>query len=215
MFARATRGSVPADKLDDAIARFQSRVLPSFATQPGYLGGVLLADRGTGAVRAITYWQDEAALNASEAMAAASRAEAAQTSGGRVEEPEPYEVVLHERVVAPRPNVFVRINDVRGSIEHIEDVLAFSREQVLPALRSQRGWLAMQAMVNRQNGRSLLITVWDSAADREGSEAAIRLLREQGGATAGASTVDVSLYECVVLDLKPAAFPVGAASTPA
>jgi hypothetical protein len=54
------------------------------------------------------------------------------------------------------------------------------------------------------------MSVWDSPANREGSDAAVRLLREQGGATAGASTIEVALYEAAVVELDPAAFPVGA-----
>jgi hypothetical protein len=40
----------------------------------------------------------------------------------------------------------------------------------------------------------------------------IRLLREQGGMTAGASSVEVSPYEAAVVELTAAAFPVGASA---
>jgi hypothetical protein len=209
MFARVTRATGPADKLDELIARFQSTLLPSIATQRGYLGGVLLVDRRSGAGRSLTFWQDESSMRDSEHMATEARAQVAQL-GEQVEEPERYELVLQERLVSPRANVFVRVNDVRGSVERIDDVLELTRQQVLPTLKSQRGWLSVLVMVNRQNGRSLLMTVWDSAANRDASEAAVRLLREQSGATAGASTVDVSLYEAAVVELDAAAFPVGA-----
>jgi heme-degrading monooxygenase HmoA len=212
MFVRVSRGSLPADRIDQGIANFQQTTLPSLATQPGFLGGLVMVDRSTGAVRAMSYWEDEAAMRGSEAMAAETRAQAAQEIGAQVSEPERYELVVSERVVAPHPNVFVRVNDVHGSIEHIDDLLDFARQQVLAALKTQHGWLALQLMVNRQNGRSLLMSVWDSAASREGSEAAIRLLREQGGMTAGASSVDVSLYEAAVVELDAAAFPVGASA---
>jgi heme-degrading monooxygenase HmoA len=210
MFARVTRATVPPDKLDEGIATFRTTVLPSMATRPGYLGGLLLVDRQSGAARSVTYWEDEAALRASDAMAAEGRATVTQASGAQVGEPESYELVVQERVVTPRANVFVRANDIQGSIERIDDVLEFARQQVLPSVKSQRGWLSMLLMVNRQNGRSLLMSVWDSAANREASEAAVRAMREQGGATAGASTVEVSLYEAAVVELNAAAFPVGA-----
>jgi heme-degrading monooxygenase HmoA len=209
MFARVIRASMAADKLEQAIATYQQTILPSFATQRGFLGGILLVDRPTGAVRALSYWEDEGAMRDSEAMAAEGRARAAQESGAHMEEPERYELVVSERIAAPHASVFVRVNDVRGSIERIDDVVEFARQQVLPSVKTQPGWLAMQAMVNRENGRSLVITVWDSAANREASEAAIRLLREQGGATAGAGSVEVSLCEAAVVEVNPAAFPVG------
>jgi len=208
MFARMTRATGPADKLDELIARYQKTLLPSIATRPGYLGGLLLVDRRMGSGRSFTYWQDETSMRESEQMATEARAQVAQL-GEQVEEPERYELVLQERVAAPHPNVFVRVNEMRGSVERIDDVLEFARQQALPSMRTQRGWLAMIVMVNRQNGRSLLMSVWDSAENREASDAAIRLLREQGGATAGAGAVDVSLYEAAVVELNAAAFPVG------
>jgi heme-degrading monooxygenase HmoA len=212
MFVRVTRASGPADKLDEVIATYRNTLVPSIATRSGYLGALLLVDRRTGAGRSLTYWQDEASLQGSEDMATEARAQVARL-GEQVGEPERYEVVFQERIVSPHANVFVRLNDVHGSIERIDDVLEFARQQVLPALKSQPGWLSMVVMVNRQNGHSVLMSVWDSAANREASDAALRLLREQGGSTAGASTVEVSQYEAVVVEVNPAAFPVGASQT--
>src|SRR5205823_6476587 len=114
----------------------------------------LLVDRPTGAALSLTYWQDEASLRGSEEMATAARAQVMQR-GAQVAEVERYELVTHERIGAPHANVFVRINDVHGSVERVDDAIDFSRQQVLPALKRERGWQGMQVLVNRQNGRSL------------------------------------------------------------
>jgi heme-degrading monooxygenase HmoA len=210
MFARVTRASGPPDKLDELIARYQKTLLPSIATRPGYLGGVLMVDRGSGAGRSMTFWQDESSMLGSEQMATEARAQVAQL-GEQVEEPERYELVLQERVIAPVAGVFVRANDIRGSVERIDEMVEFARQQALPATKTQRGWRSMLVLVNRQNGRGLLLSIWDSAANREASEAAMRVLREQAGSMAGAGSIEVSLYEAVVVELNdPAAFPVGA-----
>jgi heme-degrading monooxygenase HmoA len=207
MFARVTRATIPADKLEQGVAMYQQTILPSLATQHGFLGGLLLVDRSSGAGRTITFWSDEAALRDSERISAEARARASHESGAQIREPETYEVVFHERVAPPGPRGFVRINEAQGSIEHIDDLIDFGRTQVLQALRSQPGWMAMQLMTNRQNGRSLIMSVWDSAASREGSDSALRVLREQGAMTMGASSVEVSLYEAVVVQVDRAAFP--------
>jgi heme-degrading monooxygenase HmoA len=207
MFARVTRGTSPVDKLDDSIALYQKTLLPSVATRRGFLGAVLLVDRSTGASRSMTFWQDEAAMRESEDMAAEARARMAQQQGARIGEPERYELLVHERVISPRPNVFVRVNDIQGSGDRVEEAVRLAREQILPMLRQQRGWLAMQLMVNRQNGRSIIMSVWDSAANREASEAAVRQQREQFRASLG--SIEVSLYDAAVVQFDPAAFPVG------
>ena len=214
MFARVTRATIPADKLDQGVATYQQTILPSLASQAGFLGGILLIDRNSGSGRTISFWNDEAALRDSDAISAEIRARASRESGAQIREPETYEVVFHERLAPPRPNVFVRINEAHGSIEHTDDLVDFGRTQVLQALKAQPGWLAMQLMTNRENGRSLIMSVWDSAASREGSDTALRVLREQGAMTMGASSVEVSLYEAVVVQVDQAAFPVGE-TTPA
>jgi heme-degrading monooxygenase HmoA len=207
MFARVTRATIPTDKLDQGVATYQQTILPSLASQHGFRGGLLLVDRSSGTGRTITFWEDETALRDSEAIAAEARSRATRESGAHIREPETYEVAFHVRVAPPRPNVFVRINEANGSIEHVDDLLEFGRTQVLQALKSQPGWLAMQLMTNRQNGRSLIMSVWDSAASREGSDTAMRVLRDQGAMTMGASSVEVSLYEAVVVQVDQATFP--------
>jgi heme-degrading monooxygenase HmoA len=209
MFARVTRATIPSDKLDQGIARYEQTILPSLAAQRGFRGGLLLVDRSSGTGRTITFWEDEGALRDSEAASAQARAQATRESGAQIGEPDTYEVVFHERVAPPGPHGFVRINEAHGSIEHIDDLIEFGRTQVRQALRSQPGWMAMQLMTNRQNGRSLIMSVWDSAASREGSDSALRVLREQGAMTMGASSVDVSLYEAVVVQVDQSTFPVG------
>jgi heme-degrading monooxygenase HmoA len=210
MFARVTRATIPSDKLDQGIARYEQTILPSLAAQRGFRGGLLLVDRSSATGRTITFWEDEGALRDSEAASAAARAQATRESSAHIGEPDIYEVAFHHRVAPPAPNVFVRINEAHGSIERIDDLLEFGRTQVLQALRSQPGWLAMQLMTNRQNGRSLIMSVWDSAASRDGSDAALRVLREQGAMTMGAASVEVSQYEAVVVRVDQAAFPAGA-----
>jgi heme-degrading monooxygenase HmoA len=207
MFARVTRATLPSDKLDQGIAMYRETILPSLASQPGFRGGLLLVDRGSGTGRTITFYADEAALRDSEAMSAEARAQARRDAGAHIREPETYEVVFHHRIAPLRPNAFVRINEAQGSIEHIDDLLEFARTQVFQALQSQPGWLAMQLMTNRQTGRSLIMSVWDSEASRDGSDSALRVLREQGAMTMGAASVEVSVYEAVVVQVDESSFP--------
>ena len=95
MHARVTTISGAPDDVDSGIANFEANVLP-FAQQQGE-GAILLVDRQSGKAIAITLWENEEALNASDAAANALRADAASQMGAS-ETPtvERYEVAIFE-----------------------------------------------------------------------------------------------------------------------
>lgn len=79
MHARVTSLSGSPADVDAGTANFRENVVP-FARDKGN-GAILLVDRATGKAVAITLWEDEQALNASDERANALRADAAQQNG--------------------------------------------------------------------------------------------------------------------------------------
>ena len=80
MYARVTSlGGSPAD-VDAGVANFRENVVP-FTREQGGKGAILLVDRESGSAVAITLWEDEAAMSASEERANALRAQAAGEMG--------------------------------------------------------------------------------------------------------------------------------------
>jgi hypothetical protein len=95
MFARITRyeGGSP-DTIDQELER-KKHVLPTEPGQTeGMTGAIFCADRGSGTILAISLWEDEEALRASEGMAAVVRAEV--TAAGETASVEHYEVAFFE-----------------------------------------------------------------------------------------------------------------------
>lgn len=96
MHARVTSLSGSPADVEDGVANFRENVVP-FTREPGGKGALLLVDRQTGAAIAITLWEDEAALRASEERANALRAQAAGEMGAsRPPTVERYEVAVFE-----------------------------------------------------------------------------------------------------------------------
>jgi hypothetical protein len=96
MHARVTSLSGSPDDVDGGVASFREKVVP-FTQEQGGKGAILLVDRQTGSAIAITLWEDEQALRASEERADALRAEAAADMGAS-DQPtvERYEVAVFE-----------------------------------------------------------------------------------------------------------------------
>ncbi len=207
MFARITWSKISTQRIDAVTSNYREKILPSLRTQAGFLGGVVLVDRTNGEGVAASYWQTAEAMSASEEMSTAGRAEAIRTAGGDMEivEVDRFEIIQQDRSAPVQVGTFVRSNDLRGSIAQIDATVAFMRDKAIPVLKAQPGYRALLTMVNRETGRLLVTSVWNTAADREASDAAIRALRQQVGEIAQAQNIRVSLYESLVAEVSPAA----------
>jgi heme-degrading monooxygenase HmoA len=86
----------------------------------------------------------------------------------------------------------------------VDDAASVVRETI-PALKGQQGFRAVLVFANRQTGRMLVSSVWETAADREASDAAVQERRRQAAQSAGAENVKVQLYETVFAEVRQAA----------
>jgi heme-degrading monooxygenase HmoA len=66
MFARMTTLFIKPDKIDEAIAIYETSVIPAAERQKGFKKAALLADRNAGKGISITFWETEADAVANE-----------------------------------------------------------------------------------------------------------------------------------------------------
>jgi heme-degrading monooxygenase HmoA len=64
MYARLVAGSIPSDKLDEAIQLWRDNVLPSVQQQKGFRSVRLLVDRKNGKIASLGLWEAEADFQA-------------------------------------------------------------------------------------------------------------------------------------------------------
>jgi heme-degrading monooxygenase HmoA len=86
MHARVLRFTGSAEKVDDGIENYKSRVAPALRDQDGYGGARLLVDRDTGASMSITFWRDDEASRASFEALKSIRADASSRFGDQAPE---------------------------------------------------------------------------------------------------------------------------------
>ncbi|HET7465372.1 MAG TPA: antibiotic biosynthesis monooxygenase [Candidatus Dormibacteraeota bacterium] len=203
MFIRGTRVQTPPDQIDAAIANFKQKVLPTARSTPGNVGAALLVDRKTGAGVGITYWESAKALAASEQMGIQARTQAVKNvSGSEIVNVERFEVVIMDRAAPPKEGTFSRVNGINADPDKVDALTVFIRNQALPVIKAQKGYRACIMAVDRQTGRCVVSTGWDTLADLQASEPKVTALRQEAGKTAGASgAVEVEIFEAASLDL--------------
>ncbi|MDQ5827073.1 MAG: hypothetical protein M3441_23150 [Chloroflexota bacterium] len=96
MHARVSIFEGPPFKIDDLVSQAREQVLPQARQMDGFKGLIALGDRQSGKTLAITFWEDEEAMRASEEAANQLRSESAEASGEQVAGVERYEVVVFE-----------------------------------------------------------------------------------------------------------------------
>ena len=94
MYARVNRFEDRPENLDEAERFAEQTIVPQLQSVPGFRGVLSLVDRDTGTSHAITLWESQEAMRASEAEANRLRAEISDGSGSEIRTVDRYEVSL-------------------------------------------------------------------------------------------------------------------------
>ena len=92
--------------------------------------------------------------------------------------------------------MFARIGTWQGSSEELERWIRRSREEVKPSIRQDQGLKAAYWLVDREAGKGLIVTLWESADAMRASEAA-RLKRQAATTASTGATVTTERFEIV------------------
>jgi len=94
--------------------------------------------------------------------------------------------------------MFTRVVQLTGA-KDIDAGVAFVRDTVAPLLHQQKGFKGVTASADRAGGVFGVLTLWDSAADRDASESAMLKVREEATKLIG-GTMSVEFFEEVVFE---------------
>ena len=95
-----------------------------------------------------------------------------------------------------------RISMLVGSSDLIDEGLRYVRENVLPQLQQQDGFKGMAALADRQTGRTLGVTFWESEEALRASEEAANRLREDSAEAMSDTIAGVERYEVGFLEMS-------------
>ena len=113
IYARLTTIEGSPDKMDDASHHVREQTLPQLQQMDGFKGFAALADRHSGKVLGVAFWESEEALRATEEAVSSVRSGAAEAGGGTVAGVEQYEVFVFE---APSTGPVSGVTDTVGGV---------------------------------------------------------------------------------------------------
>lgn len=202
MYGRLTRIEGTPAEIKEGVRTFEQNVAGTARDLPGNLGIVLMANPEEGKAVGITYWADENALKASGDAMKRVRESSTQAAGTRIGSVDTGEILSMERVGEPKAHTFIRLNTMHGKPDQIEAATAAYHKNVLPVLKSLKGFRAATMAANPESGKIWVSSVWETAEDREASDAKLKDLRRSTAATAGAGEVNVENFESAHVEFK-------------
>ena len=203
MYLRAIRLAGSPGNLEGAIAKFDDISAPVRGL-PGCAAVALAADVDAGRAIILSYWESEEAMTASEEAGSGARARTAADHGIEIVDVERYEVTYLERRKPLQAGTVARLVSGERPRDRIDELTREVQGRVLPIITAQKGFRTVAHAVNRENGRVIAGSSWDTAADREASDVALAPIRQELMATAG-STMLVENYDIVFADVRVAA----------
>ncbi len=93
MQARVSTTQGDAGKIDDAVKLINEKIIPALKGLQGFTAINFLADRSTGKLVTVAFFDDEAALEGSVEAVGPMRTEVADAMGGKIVSVESYELV--------------------------------------------------------------------------------------------------------------------------
>ncbi len=93
MYARISTIEGDPNKIDDAVAVLNEKIIPTLKGVKGFTAVNFMADKSTGKLVGVAFWKDQAAHEESAEAVNPMRNEVAEAMGGKVVSIESYELV--------------------------------------------------------------------------------------------------------------------------
>jgi hypothetical protein len=201
MYARSSTVLGNPQSIDAATAYLRDKVMPAVTALEGYVGLSMLADRDSGRCIATTSWTTEPAMHDSEGPLHALRQRYGVILGGRAEVQEWEIGILHRARPAP-PEAACRVVWSRGDPDSGGRVLDAFRMTVLPRMEELPGFCSLSMLGNRDTGRAVLATVYESRDAMARATAIVGPIREGFTRSMGGEITEVGEFDLVLAHLR-------------
>ena len=94
--------------------------------------------------------------------------------------------------------MYARATTVQADPQRIDQGIGYIRDEVMPAVQSMPGCMGLSMLCDRDSGRCIITTSWDSEETMSASRDAVRAMREQSADVMGGQ-FDVQEWEIALL----------------
>jgi heme-degrading monooxygenase HmoA len=171
----------------------REQFLPQMQQWPGYAGTLMLHEPDAEKGVDVEFFETEETMEAGhrelDAMSPPD-----ELAGIRRTSVEKYEVVTHDVRGTPAA---ARATRTEGPLDKMEEGIRYAQEEVLPKAAQLDGWAGVVFLADRSSGKSVVITLWDTAEARKASEDASNQLRNEAAEAGDETILSIERFEVV------------------
>jgi heme-degrading monooxygenase HmoA len=101
-----------------------------------------------------------------------------------------------------RSKLFARVSTFEGSPEQVDQLTRYATERVVPALHELEGFNGVLGLADRQSGRVIAVTFWETEEALRASEEEANQLRDDSAQAASETVASVERYEVTFGEVK-------------
>jgi heme-degrading monooxygenase HmoA len=159
--------------VDRAVEYLDKEVAPVASQQKGFRQMAAAGDRSAGVVSVLTVWETREDQQASDSAMAKLREDGVERFGGELASVDVFEQVAMEvGQNPPQPGCVIRIQDTRLSVDRIDELIEFFRNDILPGILSNPDVRAVRNLINRQTGEGRISVIYSDQAALKASDSA-------------------------------------------
>jgi heme-degrading monooxygenase HmoA len=159
--------------VDRAVEYLDKEVAPVASQQKGFRQMAAAGDRSAGVVSVLTVWETREDQQASDSAMAKLREDGVERFGGELASVDVFEqVVMEVGKNPPQPGCVIRIQDTQLSVDRIDELIEFFRNDILPGILSSPDVRAVRNLINRQTGEGRISVVYSDQASLKASDSA-------------------------------------------
>jgi len=199
--ARSTTFAARPELLGAGIVVFRDEVLPALQEMTGCVGMSLLTDRDSGRCIVTTAWEDQSAMQASAQEVRLFRDRAARVLGATATVDE-WQIASVHRDHRSGEGACVRATWLQVRPDQFDQAVEFYKTTVLPEIEQLDGFCSTSMMIDRESGRAVVSTTYDSQDAMARSRDTARSLRTALLRDLGADQLDVGEFELAIARLR-------------
>ena len=199
MHARSTTIKADPDNLDAGIAFTRDEVMPAIQQIDGCIGLSMLTDRENGRCIVTTSWADADAMHAATEDVHPIRL--MQSLGAQGLDIQEWEIAVLHRERPAGDGAGAQVTWARIPPNHLDDLLAVYRENLMPKLQELPGFCSLSMMVDRRTGQTVSVTTFSNRDAAGLVRKSARSLRDQFAQAMGARVVEVAEMDLALAHL--------------
>jgi heme-degrading monooxygenase HmoA len=98
--------------------------------------------------------------------------------------------------------MFARVSTYEGPPDQMDQGINHARERILPAVRNVAGFSGVLFLADRQTGKALSITLWESEKAMRDSEEEASRLRQESAEASGETISGVERYTVPIFEVS-------------